>query len=217
TLAGGWLESSCAAGYALAQVRSVGRHSMTNGAGGFLKLCLHRRSVRRFRNLPVDREKLMRCLEAARLAPSAENRQPWRFVVFDDPAEKERLARAVFRGVYAVSARFADAPVLVCLLIREDVLVNRLAKVSQGVPYQFVDAGIAGEHFVLAAAEQGIGTCWIGWFDTRALVRHLKLQGRGFRPIALIAVGYPAEDAGGAVPKRRALADTVFWNRPPDR
>ncbi len=190
---------------------------MVNGDGGFFGLCLKRRSVRRFRRLPVERAKLERCLEAARLAPSAENQQPWRFVVFDDPAEKERLARAVFRGIYAVSARFEDAPALVGLLIRENVAVNRLAAIGQGVPYQFVDAGIAGEHFVLAAAEQGIGTCWIGWFDTRALVRHLKLQGKGFRPVALIAVGYPADDAGRSERKRRALADIAFWNSPPDR
>ncbi len=190
---------------------------LMNEANGFLGLCLRRRSVRRFSELPVERRKIERCLEAARLAPSAENKQPWRFVVFDDPAEKQRLAQAVFRGIYAVSAFFKQAPVLVCLLIKEDLVVNRLAGIGQGVQYQLVDAGIAGEHFVLAAAEQGIGTCWIGWFDTRALVRHLKLQGKGFKPVALIAAGYPADGTAGQERRRRSLDDISFWNRPPDR
>lgn len=188
-----------------------------NGDGGFIRLCGHRRSVRRFSGAPVERAEIERCLEAARLAPSAENKQPWRFIVFDDPVEKQRLAHAVFRGIYAVSARFGDAPVLVCLLIKEDLLVNRLAGIGQGVQYQLVDAGIAGEHFVLAAAEQGMGTCWVGWFDTRALVRHLRLRGKGFRPVALIAVGYPAEEAVKSERRRRALVDISFWNRPPGK
>jgi nitroreductase len=173
--------------------------------------------VRRFNGLPVERGKIEQCLEAARLAPSAENKQPWRFVVFDDATEKERLAQAVFRGIYAASARLGEAPVLVCLLLKEDMIVNRLAGIGQGVQYQLVDAGIAGEHFVLAAAAQGLGTCWVGWFDTRGLTRHLKLARRGLKPVAIIAVGYPAEDASRPDRPRRCLAEIGFWNRSPDK
>src|SRR5512136_837104 len=84
-----------------------------------LKLCRVRRSVRRFADRPVEREKIELCLEAARRAPSADNMQPWRFIVFDDPEKKTQLAEAVFAGVFAASRRFAAAPVLVCLLIKE--------------------------------------------------------------------------------------------------
>jgi nitroreductase len=182
----------------------------------FLALCRSRRSVRRFSRQPVEKEKLELCLEAARLAPSAENKQPWRFVVFDDPAEKARLAEVAFRGIYSYSARFGEAPVLVCLLIKEDLLVNKVARIAQGIPYQFVDAGIAGEHFVLAAAEQGLGTCWIGWFDTGGITRHLKLRGRGYRPVALLAVGYHEDPTPKPERPRRALADISTWNRRPE-
>ena len=105
--------------------------------------------MRRFADRPVEREKIELCLEAARRAPSADNMQPWRFIVFDDPQKKDALADAVFRGTYAFSKRVAAAPVLVCLLIKENVLVNKVAGAVQGTQLQLVDAGIGGEHFVL--------------------------------------------------------------------
>jgi len=184
---------------------------------GFLDLCRLRRSVRRFSDRLVEREKLEYCLEAARVAPSAENGQPWRFIVIDDPARKEALAGAVFKGIHASTRPLARAPVLVVLLIKEGVVINRLGGGVQGIPFQFIDAGIAGEHFVLAAAEQGLGTCWIGWFNPRALLDHLGLKRRGFRPVALFAVGYPAPDVEPREPRRRDLDDIVSWNEPPGR
>jgi nitroreductase len=180
----------------------------------FLDLCRQRRSVRRFSDQQVAREKLLYALEAARLAPSADNGQPWRFVVFDDPDQKRSLAEAVFKGVFAASRHFARAPVIVALLIKENVLINRLGGGVAGNQFQLIDAGIAGEHFVLACTEQGLGTCWIGWFDSRALLRHLKL-GRGYRAIALFAVGYPAEEQVRSEPRRKPLAEVAFFNTPP--
>ncbi len=148
----------------------------------FLKLCRRRKSVRRFADRPVEREKIELCLEAARRASSADNVQPWRFLVFDEPQKKAELVDAIFRGAYAFSKQVAAAPVLVCLLIKENVLVNKVAGTVQGTQLQLVDAGIGGEHFVLAAADQGLGTCWIGWYDGRALLKHLGL---GVRPKSL--------------------------------
>lgn len=177
----------------------------------FINLCLLRRSVRRFSEKPVEKEKIVRCLEAARLAPSADNGQPWRFVVFDDPEKKQALANAVFKGVFAASSHFARAPVLVALLLKESLIINRLGGGTAGVPFQFIDIGIAGEHFVLAATEQGLGTCWVGWFNSRALLRHLGL-GRGYRAVALIAVGYPKDDLKPRTPKRKPLEEIAFWN-----
>lgn len=181
----------------------------------FLDLCRRRRSVRRFSSEPVDRKKLEYCLEAARLAPSAHNAQPWRFIVFDDPLQRDALADAVFKGVFAASRWVAKAPVIVVLLMQEDILVNRLGGGAAGNPFQHVDIGIAGEHFALAAAEQGLGTCWVGWFDSRACVKHLGLRGRGYRAVCLFAVGIPAPDVTPREPQRRPLEETAFWNRPP--
>jgi nitroreductase len=181
----------------------------------FLNLCRARRSVRRFADRPVERDRIELCLEAARRAPSADNLQPWRFLVYDDTEKKSKLAEAVFTGVYAASRKFADAPVLVALLIKENLLVNQAAGAIQGTQWQLVDAGIAGEHFVLAAAEQGLGTCWIGWYDGRALLKHLGLRGRGYRPICLIALGYPAEDISLKDRPRKTLSDIAYFNTPP--
>jgi len=184
-------------------------------ASQFLELCRQRCSVRRFSDRAVEREKLKLCLEAARLAPSAENAQPWRFVVFDDPDEKAAVADVVFRGIYSHTRPLARAPVLVALLLKQSVVVNQLGGMVQGTPFQVVDAGVAGEHFVLAATEQGLGTCWIGWFDSRALLRHLKLSRPGYRAACLIAVGYPAEDLKPRKRDRRPLEEIVSWNCPP--
>jgi len=183
----------------------------------FLKLCRTRKSVRRFADRPVEREKIELCLEAARRAPSADNLQPWRFIVFDDPKEKAKVAETVLRGVFAVSKWLTAAPVLVSLLIKENLIVNKVGGVIQGTQWQLVDAGIGGEHFVLAAAEQGLGTCWVGWYDGRALLKHLGLRGKGYKPIALIALGYPAADVSTHERKRKALSDIAFWNKPPHR
>ena len=184
-------------------------------ADRFLELCRTRRSVRRFSDRPVEREKIEYCLEAAWLAPSADNAQPARFIVFDDAAAKEELADAVFGRIYRPSRKLAAAPVMVVLLVREHTVV-RLGGAVQRLPLQFIDAAIAGEHFVLAAAEQGLGTCWIGWYDVRAVARHLKL-GPGWRPVCLIATGYPAADWQSRPAKRRTLSEIAGWNRLPGR
>ncbi|MFO7650269.1 MAG: nitroreductase family protein [bacterium] len=185
----------------------------------FLELCGRRRSTRRFSDRPVERAKLEYCIEAARLAPSADNKQPCRWVVLDDAAARTALADAVFGGIYSASRKFAAAPVLAVLLIKENVLVNRAAALVQGTAFQAVDAGIAGEHFVLAATEQELGTCWIGWFDARACTRRLKLRGTGYRPVCLIAVGYPAESTDPATPgqhRRRSADEIAGFNRLPE-
>jgi len=182
---------------------------------GFLELCRLRRSVRKFSDRPVERDKLEACLEAARLAPSADNFQPWRFLVFDDPEKKQALADAVFTGAYAYTRPLAKAPVIVCLLIKESVLVNKVAAAVTGTQLQWVDAGIAGEHFVLAAAEQGLGTCWIGWFNGKALLQYLGLKGKGYKSVCLLAVGYPEKEPEPREPKRKPLSDIVSWNSGP--
>ncbi|MEO0073829.1 MAG: nitroreductase family protein, partial [candidate division WOR-3 bacterium] len=132
----------------------------------------------------------------------------------DDPERKAKLAEAAFQGVFAVSRWAAKAPVLVCLLLKEHLLV-KLGGSAAGSPLQFLDAGIAGEHFALACAEQGLGTCWIGWFDARAVSRMLELRGRGLRPLALFAVGYPAPDSQLRPRRRKGLAEIVYWNTLP--
>ena len=171
-----------------------------------------RRSVRRWLDRPVERSKINLCLEAARLAPSAENVQPWRFLVIDDPLVKDPFCRQVFTGIYGMTKFASKAPVLVLVFGRLDFLANRLAKQIQDVRYYLIDIGIAGEHFVLQAEEQGLGTCWIGWFDMKKARKFFGIP-RSYKVVSLLAVGYPDKAADARPKKRRDFEDIVWFNR----
>ncbi|HCC47476.1 MAG TPA: NAD(P)H nitroreductase [Elusimicrobia bacterium] len=177
----------------------------------FLELAAARRSVRKYQSAPVEREKLDLCLEAARLAPSACNAQPCRFVVLDDPALKEKFCAAAFSGIYAACKFAAAAPVMVAVIADTGKLTAWLGNQVQGTNFRLVDIGIAAEHFVLAAAEQGLGTCWLGWFDAKAAARALGL-GHGKKVEILISAGYPAESP--AARPRKTKEEFCSYNKP---
>jgi nitroreductase len=156
----------------------------------FLNLVRTRQSERRYSSRPVPRDVIERCLEAARLAPSACNSQPWTFVVVDEPVVKARLAGAAFSGLYSMN-RFAGAgPVLVAVVTERSKYVARLGGQLRGVQYSLIDIGIACEHFCLQAAEEGVGTCWLGWFNERKVKEVLELP-RNARIDVLISMGFP--------------------------
>jgi len=141
----------------------------------FQQLVQNRRSVRKYLDKPVEREKILACVESARLAPSAENVQPWRFLIIDDPGLKAGFAEEAFSGIYFPTRFAARAPVLILILARPDLLADRLGKQVQGVSYYLIDSGIAGEHLALQAEELGLGTCWIGWFNIRRARKFFKI------------------------------------------
>ena len=170
-----------------------------------------RRSIRRYLPTPVEKDKVLACLEAARIAPSAHNAQSWRFLVLDDPDLKAKFATTAFAGLYKMTAFAAQAPVLVLVLARLDVLANRLGRRMQGVNFYLLDLGIAGEHFVLQAEELGLSTCWIGWFNIRRARRLLKIP-RKYKIVALISLGY----AASRPPResvRKPLDEIAWFNR----
>ncbi|MCM2268037.1 MAG: nitroreductase family protein [Elusimicrobiales bacterium] len=180
-------------------------------ASPFLALAAARRSIRKYKPAPVERAKLDLCLEAARLAPSACNAQPYRFIVLDEPALKERFCAAAFTGVYSVTRFAAAAPALVAVVSRTGKFSAWLGNQMQDTNFRLVDVGIAAEHFVLAAAEQGLGTCWIGWFDAKAAAKALGL-GAGKKIEVLLAVGYPDE---APPPRPRSpAAEFSSYNKP---
>jgi len=151
-----------------------------------------RKSVRKYLDKPVEREKIIECIEAARLAPSAENVQPWRFIVIDDPELKEEFCSQVFSGIYKPTRFTIHAPVIVVILAKLDIIANVIGKTIQGTSYYLLDIGIAGEHLVLQAQEYGIGSCWIGWFNAKKAKKVLNIPSR-YKVVSLIAMGYPAE------------------------
>jgi len=185
--------------------------SMRNNRSPFQKLVEERRSIRRYIDKPVEREKILACLEAARLAPSADNAQPWRFLVLDDVDLKERFCDKVFTGIYSISKFAKRAPVLIVILARLNLIAHRVGKQIQDIHFHLLDIGIAGEHIVLQAKEMGLGTCWIGWFNSRKARKFLKIS-RAYKIISLISIGY-YEHTPTKQKKRKKLADIVWFNQ----
>lgn len=177
----------------------------------FLDLVGKRRSVRRFLDKPVEREKIITCIEAARLAPSAQNVQPWRFLVVDDPEIRDRFAQDVFSGIYSVSRFAAKAPVFILQLAGLDIIAHVIGKQIQNVHFYLIDTGIAGEHLVLQAAELDLGTCWIGWFNIKKARKFFKIP-KKYKIVNLFALGY-YEKKPPKEKKRKKLEEIVSFNK----
>jgi nitroreductase len=170
-----------------------------------------RTSCRSYRSDPVCDEHMERILDAARLAPSACNRQPWRFAVVRDPGLRRRIVEEGF--LPGLGMRWAlGAPVLVVLGVVPSLVTHRLAVLFSRVDYPWIDIGIAGEHLVLAATELGLGTCWIGWIRPRGLRRIVGWPST-VRPAAVITVGHPGEGwtPRYAESRRTPLAELATW------
>jgi len=147
----------------------------------FYEVIRKRKSVRRYEKRPVEEEKVRRVLEAARLAPSAANRQPWRFFVVNTEKIKEEFPDEYNRNW------FWHAPLVICAC----GLPGQAWKRPDGKSYLDVDVAIAMEHLVLAATAEGLGTCWIGAFNPSVIKKILALPDE-LEPIALTPLGYPA-------------------------
>jgi len=164
--------------------------------------------VRRYDERSIPEEDVRSIVEAARLAPSAENSQPSRFIAVTSRPALERVARLCFSGIFRPTRFAAKAPLIIALCAERGSLVEAGKSIKDRAMYQ-LDCGIAGEHLVLRAAELGLGTCWIGWFN-RAGAR--KALGVPFhvRVVALISVGYPAADLPPR-PKVRKPLDQILY------
>jgi nitroreductase len=125
----------------------------------------HRHSICSYLDKPVERDKIMKCLEAARLAPSASNRQTARFVVVDDPVLKKKLCDEAFSGVFSVMKFPREAPVIVAAVGEPPGLAHRAGNIVLRTNFGLVDMGIAVEHFVLQADELGAWNVLDGAFQ----------------------------------------------------
>jgi len=157
-----------------------------------LHLIQRRQSCRNYLSTLVPKEALERCLEAARLAPSACNSQAWRFIVVQEPSLKAKLADKAFSGMYAMNAFAKEAPVLVVAVTERSKYMAQVAGATRGTQYNLIDVGIACEHFILQATEEGLGTCWLGWFDQKGVREALGLSKKDSLDI-MISVGFPSD------------------------
>jgi len=166
----------------------------------FLELAKKRYSVRSYKQDPVEQEKLDRILEAARLAPTAVNIQPFQLLVIRTANRQSELLRIYHRKW------FVQPPILICGCgIPEKNWVRR-----DGKNYNDVDVAIVMDHLILAATAEGLGTCWIGAFDPDAAKEVLGLP-KGVEPIAFTPLGYAADRPPAK--KRKPLSDLVRYDK----
>ena len=159
----------------------------------FQELIKKRQSVRKYTNRPVEREKIEELISAVHVSPSACNSQPWRLIIVDEPELKNEVAKATFSKTIAFNKFAVEAPVIVVLVIEKAKLIAQIGGSIKDMEYPKIDIGIAAAHFCLQAAELGLGTCMIGWFDEKRIKQLLKIPEK--RKIGLvITLGYAPED-----------------------
>lgn len=175
----------------------------------FLTLAKTRQSVRGYTAQKVSREAIEKCLEAARLAPSACNSQPWKMVVVDDPQVLAQVAEAVNPEGSPMNKFARQAPVLVAVVEEEAVLMKGAE--DKKMRWVGIDNGSAIEHFCLQAAELGLGTCIMGAFIEEKVKEILQIpQDRTVKIV--ISLGYP-ENTTIRQKVRRELNQVASFNR----
>jgi len=162
---------------------------------------LKRRSIRRYKDAPIDKEKMDRILEAARLAPTAKNRQAWKLVVVDDAAARMALVEAA--APHQPFMRQAPVILAVCALNTDYIM-------RCGIPAHPVDLAIVLDHLSLQAAQEGLGTCWIGSFNQEPARKVLNIPEQVVI-VQLMTLGVPDEEP--APRPRKSLNELVSRNR----
>ena len=165
----------------------------------FQDLIVSRYSVRSYKSDAIPPETLQAVLEAGRLAPTAANRQAFRIMVLQTKDAKDRLLE-IYRSEW-----FVQPPIVLAVVsLPQEAWVRR-----DGKSYSDVDAAIVMDHMVLAAANLGLGTCWIGAFDLDKARANLSLPAE-VEPVAFTPLGFPG-DSGGAK-KRKELDEIVIYD-----
>lgn len=159
----------------------------------FKELCRARYSCRKYQARPIENEKLDYIRECVRLAPSAVNRQPWRFIVVDESRPE------LFAKVKETYHRdwINDVPVIILCLKNETECWTRR---YDNKPHADIDLAIAIEHLCLAATEQGLATCWVCNFDINQFHDIVPVP-EGWEPVALVPIGYAADEEAPKVRK----------------
>lgn len=159
-----------------------------------------RKSIRSYEDKPVPDNKLLKVLEAARLAPSASNRQAWKFIVIKDAKTRQELGRAADGQV-----QVAGAPVIIAA-----VATNPESIMTCGVPTYAVDLAIAIDHMTLAAVDEGLGTCWIGRFSQEEARNILEVPD-DCHIVTILPLGFPKEPGRQKV--RKSIEEIVCYEK----
>jgi len=180
------------------------------GIGGkeLLDLIKVRQSDRSYTDRKVEKEKAERIMEAARLAPSACNAQPWKFILIDDPEKLKQLSIAASAKLLGMNTFVDQAPLQIVVIREKANITSRIGGTIKKKDYSLIDIGIASEHICLQAAAEGLGSCMIGWFDEE-MVRNVLDIPDSKRVELLITIGYPGKETRE---KRRKPGSEVISN-----
>lgn len=177
---------------------------------GFLEIAKARQSVRAYTNKAVENEKIIRCLEAARMAPSACNSQPWKFIVVNDTELKNTIADATNNRVLPLNHFTKQAPVHIVVVRESANSTSKMGEIIRNKTFTLIDVGIATEHFCLQAETEGLGTCILGWFNEKRVKQLLHIP-KSKRAELIITLGYPAS-VEKREKKRRDLEEIYSYN-----
>ncbi|MBR5253652.1 MAG: nitroreductase family protein [Bacteroidales bacterium] len=155
----------------------------------FQDLLLRRQSDRKYCDKPVEEEKILTCLEAARLSPSACNSQPWSFVVINSQPILEKAQKRI--ATMGMNKFVKQAPVLIAIVLEKANFTASLGSVIKDKEYPLLDIGIAANNICMQATELGLGSCILGWFDEKGLKQLLDVPEKKRIPL-VISLGYSA-------------------------
>ncbi len=172
----------------------------------FLDLVRHRQSDRQYDAREVETEKLERVLEAARLAPSACNAQPWRMIVVTDAQKRMKIADATSSRILGMNHFTKQAPVQIVIVEENANIASGFGGWAKGKHFPHVDLGILAAHITLAAADEGLGTCVLGWFSESKVKEILEIP-KSKKVLLVITMGYSTQPTRE---KRRKDASEVI-------
>lgn len=176
----------------------------------FSELVQNRQSDRAYLDKPVEKEKLDRILETARLAPSACNAQPWKFIVVTDPEKRSKVSDAATSKMLSMNHFTKQAPVQLVLVEENANFTSSVGGWAQGKHYPHLDLGIVASHICLAAADEGLGSCMIGWCNEKKVREVLDIP-KGKRVMLVILLGYAAQPLREK--KRKKMEEVVSYNK----
>ena len=179
----------------------------------FLDLANKRYSVRNYKTTLIPRQKIDRCIEAARLAPSACNSQPWKFIVIDNPTLIKDVADAAFKGILNFNHFAFKAPALILIVSQRQKTSAKFGSIVKKKNFSQMDIAIAAEHFCLQAAEENLGTCMLGWFNEKKVKKTLSVP-KLKRVELIISAGFSVDEN---IPSknRKSINETVTYNKFP--
>lgn len=183
--------------------------NMTDGKD-ILNLIVSRQSDRKYSDKPIGKEKLDRIIEAARMAPSACNAQPWKFIVVTDADLINNVAEAASAKLIGMNSFVAQATALIVIVRENPNLSSKVGATIKDKDYSLIDIGIATENICLQAKAEGIGSCILGWFDENQL-RKLLAVPKSKRVELIITLGYSLSEQRGK--KRKPPEETVSYNK----